>query len=133
MSRSRLPLALGLTAAGGIGYYLYSAGGDTKVAQKQAEADAHRVSAQLKSDLPGRGEEAKKNAEKYGAQAGAKVDSTLGKTQAELQKAAAEAEAYAKDTKNAALKKVDEFDKKVETEASKAKSGISSWFGGGGK
>jgi hypothetical protein len=27
------------------------------------------------------------------------------------------------------LKKIDEFDKKVETEASKAKSGISSWFG----
>jgi len=28
------------------------------------------------------------------------------------------------------MKKVDEFDKKVEAEASKAKSGISSWFGG---
>ncbi|KAI1381048.1 hypothetical protein F4677DRAFT_441380 [Hypoxylon crocopeplum] len=133
MSRSRLPLALGLTAAGGIGYYLYSAGGDPKVARKQAEADAHRASAQFKSELPGRGQEAKKDAEKYGAQAGAKVDSSLGKTQAELQKAAADAEAYARDAKAAALKKVDEFDKKVETEASKAKSGISSWFGGGGK
>ncbi|KAI1416155.1 hypothetical protein F5Y13DRAFT_128287 [Hypoxylon sp. FL1857] len=127
MSKSRLPLVLGLTAAGGIGYYLYSAGGDTKVAQKQAEADAHRVSAQFKSELPGRGDQAKKDAEKYGAEAGQKVDNALGKTQAELQKA----EAYAKDAKNAALKKVDEFDKKVEAEASKAKSGISSWFGGG--
>ncbi|KAI1402288.1 hypothetical protein F4819DRAFT_291784 [Hypoxylon fuscum] len=131
MSRSRLPLVLGLTAAGGVGYYLYSAGGDPKVAQRQAEADAHRASAKFKSELPGRGEEAKKEAEKYGAQAGAKVDSAYGKTQAELQRAAADAEAYAKDAKNAALKKVDEFDKKVETEASKAKSGISSWFGGG--
>jgi hypothetical protein len=28
------------------------------------------------------------------------------------------------------LKKVDEFDKKVEAETAKAKSGISSWFGG---
>jgi hypothetical protein len=28
------------------------------------------------------------------------------------------------------MKKVDDFDRKVETEASKAKSGISSWFGG---
>ncbi|KAI0387089.1 hypothetical protein F5Y04DRAFT_275548 [Hypomontagnella monticulosa] len=133
MSRSRLPLVLGLAGAGGIGYYLYSAGGDTKVAQKKAEADAHRVSAQFKSELPGRGEQAKKDAEKYGAEAGAKVDSALGKTQAELQKAAADAEAYAKDAKAAAMKKVDEFDKKVEAEASKAKSGISSWFGGGGK
>ncbi|KAK7756100.1 hypothetical protein SLS62_002043 [Diatrype stigma] len=55
----------------------------------------------------------------------------VGKTRAELQRSAAEAEAYAKGAKDAALKKVDEFDKKVEAEASKAKSGISSWFGGG--
>ncbi|KAI2605824.1 uncharacterized protein GGS25DRAFT_357752 [Hypoxylon fragiforme] len=131
MSRSRVPIALGLTAVGGVGYYLYSAGGDPKVAQKKAEADAHRASAQFKSEIPGRGQEVKKDAEKYGAQAGAKVDSTISKTQAELQKAASEAENYAKDAKSAALKKVDEFDKKVEAEAAKAKGGISSWFGGG--
>ncbi|KAI0842493.1 hypothetical protein F5Y06DRAFT_128669 [Hypoxylon sp. FL0890] len=131
MSRSRVPLYLGAAAVGGVGYYLYTAGGNTKVAQKQAEADAHRVSSQFKSELPGRGEQAKKDAEKYGAEAGAKVDNAVGKTQAELQKAKADAEAYAKDAKSAAMKKVDEFDKKVEAEASKAKSGISSWFGGG--
>ncbi|KAI1773574.1 hypothetical protein F4818DRAFT_443412 [Hypoxylon cercidicola] len=131
MSRSRAPLAFGLAAAGGIGYYLYSAGGDPKVAQKKAEADAHRASAQFKSELPGRGEQARKDAEKYGTEAGSKVDSALNKSQAELQKAAQDTEAYAKDAKAAALKKVDEFDKKVEAEASKAKSGISSWFGGG--
>lgn len=28
------------------------------------------------------------------------------------------------------MKKINDLDKKVETEASKAKSGISSWFGG---
>ncbi|KAI4864301.1 hypothetical protein F4820DRAFT_424027 [Hypoxylon rubiginosum] len=131
MSRSKAPLAFGLAAAGGIGYYLYSAGGDPKVAQKKAEADAHRASAKFKSEIPGRGEQAKKDAEKYGAEAGAKFDSALGKTQAELQKAAQETEAYAKDAKAAALKKVDEFDRKVEADAAKAKSGISSWFGGG--
>ena len=38
MSRSRAPLYLGLGAAGGIGYYLYSAGGDTKVAEKKFES-----------------------------------------------------------------------------------------------
>lgn len=53
------------------------------------------------------------------------------KTRAELSRSAAEGEAYAKNAKDAALKKVDEFDKKVEAEASKAKSGVSSWFGGG--
>jgi cell division protein FtsB len=54
----------------------------------------------------------------------------LNKTEAELKKAKADAEAYTKETKAATMKKIDEFDKKVETEASKAKSGISSWFGG---
>lgn len=37
MSRSRAPLILGLTAAGGVGYYLYGAGGNAKVAEKQFE------------------------------------------------------------------------------------------------
>ncbi|KAI0185896.1 hypothetical protein EV127DRAFT_411775 [Xylaria flabelliformis] len=130
MSRARMPIILGGTAAAGIGYYLYTAGGDGKVAKKQAEADAHKLSSKVRDELPGRGKEAEKDAQLYGRQAGAKVDNALHKTEAELSKAKAEAEAYAKDTKNATLKKIDEFDKKVETEASKAKSGISSWFGG---
>ncbi|KAK9415590.1 putative Calcofluor white hypersensitive protein [Seiridium unicorne] len=129
MSRSRAPLFLGLTAAGGVGYYLYSAGGSPKVAQKQAEADAHKLSAKVKGELPGRGKEAEKRTEQYGAEAGAKFDSAVSKSQAEIAKAKAEAEAYAKDVKASTLKKVDEFDRKVETEAAKAKSGISSWFG----
>lgn len=37
MSKSRVPLLVGLTAAGGVGYYLYGAGGDPKVARKEAE------------------------------------------------------------------------------------------------
>lgn len=41
MSRSRLPLYLGLGVAGVGGYYLYSAGGDPKVAQKKAERMRH--------------------------------------------------------------------------------------------
>jgi hypothetical protein len=36
-----MPLVLGATAASGIGYYLYTAGGDPKVAQKQAEGRKH--------------------------------------------------------------------------------------------
>ena len=35
--KSRLPLMLGLTVAGAGGYYLYSAGGDPKVAEKKIE------------------------------------------------------------------------------------------------
>jgi hypothetical protein len=36
MSNRALP-AIGLAAAGGVGYYLYSAGGDPKLAEKKAE------------------------------------------------------------------------------------------------
>lgn len=38
MSKSRMPLYLGLTAAGGVGYYLYNSGGKPKVAEKQFES-----------------------------------------------------------------------------------------------
>ncbi|KAI0472886.1 hypothetical protein GGR56DRAFT_652336 [Xylariaceae sp. FL0804] len=129
MSRAMIRTA-GVVAVGGVGYYLYTAGGEPKVAQKQAEADLHSVSARVKSDLPGsaksRGKEAEKEAEKFGALAGAKADSAYAKTQSELQRA----EEYAKETKDAAMKKINETDKKVEAKAAEAKSGISSWFGG---
>jgi len=36
--KSRLPLYLGVTVAGGVGYYLYNAGGNPKVAEKQFES-----------------------------------------------------------------------------------------------
>ncbi|KAK6851105.1 calcofluor white hypersensitive protein [Apiospora arundinis] len=130
MSRSRMPLVLGLGAAGGVGYYLYSAGGNPKVAQKKAEADAHKLSAEAKSHIPGRTSQAEKDAEKFGAQAGAKFDNVASKTQADLSKVKAEAENLGKDLKQDALKKVDQFDRKVETKTAEAKSGISSWFGG---
>jgi len=44
MSKSRAPLYLGLALAGGVGYYLYAAGGDPKAAQKQFESKAFRLS-----------------------------------------------------------------------------------------
>jgi len=44
-------------------------------------------------------------------------------------KAKSNAESYAKETKAEAMKKIDEFDRKVETKAAEAKTGISSWFG----
>lgn len=128
-------------------------------------ADAHKLSAKVKGELPGRASEAEKRTEQYGAEAGAKFDSavshsimplpwsalsrphamdnTMGssrlianlsqqvhKSQAEFAKAKAEAEAYAKDVKANTLKKVDEFDRKVEAKTAEAKTGISSWFGG---
>lgn len=130
MSRSRAPLILGLTAAGGVGYYLYGAGGNAKVAEKQFEADVHKASAKVKGELPGRGQQYEKEAEATGRQAGAKFDEALAKGQAQLQKGREEAAAYAKDAKAATIQEIDKFDKKVEEKASQAKSGVSSWFGG---
>lgn len=40
-------------------------------------ADAHKASAKIKSELPGRGQQAQKEAEAYGQQAGAKFDSAV--------------------------------------------------------
>ena len=96
MSSNRLLYGvLGLGAAGG-GYYLYTAGGSPKVASKMAERedrppylvgvrnahrtrseDASRVSAKVKSDLPGSGKEAKKEGEVWAEKAGQKLDSAV--------------------------------------------------------
>lgn len=130
MSRSRAPLAIGLTAAAGIGYYLYGAGGNARVAEKQFEADVHRGAAKVKGELPHRGVGAEANAKDFGAEAGAKVDSAVSQTKAEYEKAKSNAEAYAKEAKANTMKKIDDFDKKVEDKAAQAKGGISSWFGG---
>ena len=42
MSR-RLGPAVGLTLFGGISYYLYSAGGDAKLAEKKAERESNTI------------------------------------------------------------------------------------------
>lgn len=42
MSKSRAPLALGAAALGSVGYYLYQAGGQPKVAEKKFESRSLR-------------------------------------------------------------------------------------------
>ncbi|KAL6363305.1 hypothetical protein LRP88_02717 [Fusarium phalaenopsidis] len=134
MSKSRLPLILGGGAAAGVGYYLYSAGGSPRVAKEEAQSDAHRAAAEVKSHLPGRSPvDAEKDLKGYGQQAGAQVDKALAEADRQASVAKSNIESYAKDAKAEALKAVDKFDNKVEEEAAKAKSGISSWFGGGSK
>lgn len=44
MSRSKAPIYIGTAVAGGLGYYLYSAGGSPKVAQKEFESEHHPLS-----------------------------------------------------------------------------------------
>jgi len=129
-SKSQLPLYLGLAAAGGVGYYLYTAGGNPKVAEKQFESDLSKASAKIKSEIPGSGKEIKKDGEKWASEAGAKVDALSDKARADLAKAEGKFDQYRKDASNKTLEKIDAADRKIEEGAAKAKSGISSWFGG---
>jgi len=128
--RSKLPLYLTAAAAGGVGYYLYTAGGNPKVAEKQLESDLSRASAKIKSEAPGHAKEAQKTGEKWASEAGAKIDNATDKARAELAKAEGKFDQYRKDAGADAMKKIDAADRKVEEGAAKAKSGISSWFGG---
>ncbi|KAL6904945.1 hypothetical protein GGI43DRAFT_296318 [Trichoderma evansii] len=133
MSRSRMPLILGLGAAGGVGYYLYSAGGNAKAAEAKFESDADRAAAKIKDKLPGDSPNAEKEFKDIGKDAGAKLDKAWADADREANKLKSNAESYAKDAKAETLKAIDKFDQKVEDGAAKAKSGISGWFGGSSK
>jgi len=128
--KSKAPLYFGLAAAGGVGYYLYAAGGNPKVAEKQFESDISRASAKVKSEVPGRSKEVREGGEKYASEAGVKLDSAADKARVELAKAEGKIGQYRKDAGKDAMKKIDQVDRKVEEGTAKAKSGISSWFGG---
>merc|ERR1711868_179223 len=126
MSKSRVPLALGLGAAGGIGYYLYAAGGNAKAAENKFESDMHKVSANVKSHVPGRSPNAERDGTHLGAQAGAKIDTAIAEADKQAGRAKSNVESYAKDAEAEALKGIDKFDQKVEEGSAKAKG----WFGG---
>ncbi|KAG9603749.1 hypothetical protein KCU77_g1621, partial [Aureobasidium melanogenum] len=151
-ARSRLPLIAGLGAATFGGYYLYRAGGSPKVAEKEMEHDAARLSRSTKDELPGRAKELKTEAKVYGEQIGQKIDGAVKDAREKTREFDAKFEAYRADAeknidqyRKEANKEfnsaVDTFDKKVgdaaanakatvEANAEKAKSGFSSWFGG---
>ncbi|OAR05666.1 hypothetical protein LLEC1_06830 [Akanthomyces lecanii] len=140
MSKSRMPLILGLGAAGGVGYYLYSAGGNPKAAENKFESDLHRAKASVRGALPGDAPNANAaggKLEAVAADAGATVDKATAKldrawsqADSKIGQTKEKTEAYVKDAKAEALKAVDKFDKTVEDGAAKAKGGLSSWFGG---
>ncbi|OAP58799.1 hypothetical protein AYL99_06096 [Fonsecaea erecta] len=130
MSSSRGLTVAGLAVAGGVGYYLYNAGGNPKVAQKKLEADASKLSSQIKSEVPGKEKEAEKKGEAIAAQAGQKFDQASADAKAKLSEAEAKAKEASQKAGSQINSAIDTFDKTVEEKAAKAKSGISSWFGG---
>ncbi|KAF2798763.1 hypothetical protein K505DRAFT_321657 [Melanomma pulvis-pyrius CBS 109.77] len=126
----------GLLAIGAGTYYLYNAGGDPKLAEKQFEHDAARASAKVRGELPGREKEAKKAGEEGFEAIRSKAKELSNDAKAEADKAAAKFESYRQD----AAKKLDEtrretgkelnsavdkFDKSVTEGARKSKG----WFG----
>ncbi|KAK4178313.1 hypothetical protein QBC36DRAFT_108063 [Triangularia setosa] len=134
MSKSRAPLAIGAIAASGIGYYLYSAGGNPRAAEKQFESDAHRAAAKIESKIPTNypthtTHKAEREGTRVGHEVGTKIDSAVTTVNRDLNQAKHEAEAIAKQAKADTLKKIDEFDRTVEEKAAKSKSYLSSWFG----
>jgi hypothetical protein len=126
MSRSRAPVLIATAAAGGIGYYLYSAGGSPKVAQKEFESDAHKAAAKIRGEVPSKPHT---DATREGAKIGSKIDSAISTADKEFSKAKHETESYAKSAKAETLKKIDEIDRKVEEKAAASKGYLSSWFG----
>ncbi|KAF2726260.1 hypothetical protein K431DRAFT_308677 [Polychaeton citri CBS 116435] len=131
----------GLIAAGGVGYYLYAAGGDPKAAEKRAEHDASRLSTSIKDQLPGRAsetgteaqrlkEDARSTLQSYSNEAQSRAESLKADAKAQADKLGIDAEKYKQDAGKELNKAVDAFDKKVAEGAEKAKGGISNWFGG---
>lgn len=115
MSPKKILGGVAAVGAGYFGYTLYKSGGNVKVAEKQVESDYAKAEATIKSELPGRERQMQKQAETIGE-----------KAQVELRRV----EDYSKNAGQAAMRKIDEVDHKVEKEAANAKSSISSWFGG---
>ncbi|KAA8906410.1 hypothetical protein FN846DRAFT_718019 [Sphaerosporella brunnea] len=129
--KNRIPLILGLGAAGVLGYYFYTAGGDLNIAKKAAEHDAAKVSSSIRDELPGREKEVKTGAEETMARAGATIDSKVEEGKQRIAEGVQRLDQGTQSTKSTVLGKIDEADRKIEAEAAKAKGGIMSWFGWG--
>ncbi|KAL2057773.1 hypothetical protein ABVK25_002157 [Lepraria finkii] len=145
MSRRAVIGILGAAAAGG-GYYLYTAGGDPKVAQKEIEHDVASAKASLKGQNVS-GEEAKKQGEEWAQKAGSKLDNTvnyarkevheadkvitekMGKAENKFDRLKSDSATQFDNAKKETHDSIDKFDKTVEKKTAEAKSGLSSWFG----
>ncbi|KAF9889169.1 hypothetical protein FE257_007658 [Aspergillus nanangensis] len=131
MSKNRTGLYAALAAAGAGGYYLYRAGGDPKGAKEEMKHDVDK--ARNKASSPGQAEQ---KAEKFGAEAGEKIDEAVAnaKTKAtEADKKAAGVAQESLDKLNEARQdvsqklrtEIEKADQTVEQKASEAKGTVS--------
>merc|ERR1711977_426755 len=125
----RLVKVAGVGAAAGVGYSLYQAGGQPKVAEKKFEHDAARLSSKVRGELPGAEKEAKTGIKLTAEEAGAKFDSAAAQAKEQANKAEASISAYASDAQKEVgsnlMAGVDKFDKTVEKKAAETKG----WLG----
>jgi len=139
MAGKRVVQVAGLGAVGLGGYYLYNAGGSPKVAEKQFEHDAAKLSNKVQSGLPGNAKEAKTGIKLSAEEAGQKFDSAAAQAKEatsnvdrklESYRASAEQkiDATRKEVGKDLTKAVDSFDKNVQQGAAKSKSWLSGWF-----
>ncbi|KAJ9641112.1 hypothetical protein H2201_007964 [Coniosporium apollinis] len=139
MSSNRGLVIGGTAVAGGIGYYLYRAGGNPKVAEREAERDLTKLTS--RGGAASTKDEAKAEFKLHAEEVGQKLDSALEKAKAETQKFDAKVEnylataekkvdEYTKEAGKELHTAVDTFDKKVAETAAKSKGYFSSWFGG---
>ncbi|KAL8653582.1 MAG: hypothetical protein Q9226_003797 [Calogaya cf. arnoldii] len=138
----------GATIAVGSVYYLYSAGGNPKVAEKKLEHDVSAAGARLRGQDPS-AKEAQLKAEVLAKEAGATLDRTVDNVRADIRQAdkvimakvheaehkVGELEEAGKkalqDTSKELQQTANNFDKKVTQKTVEAKNGISSWLGFG--
>ncbi|KAF2125932.1 hypothetical protein P153DRAFT_425690 [Dothidotthia symphoricarpi CBS 119687] len=138
----------GIAAVGAGAYYLYSAGGDPKLAEKKMEHDAATAARKARGQMPGAQHEAKKAGEEGYETVRATAQQYAEKAKSQAKDAEVKLDAYSADARkkyedakveaardfqqgkhefNAA---VDKFDQKVLQDAAKTKSWFGSWFGG---
>ncbi|KAF2477097.1 uncharacterized protein BDR25DRAFT_251670 [Lindgomyces ingoldianus] len=140
MAARRLFTWGGIGALGVGTYYLYNAGGSPTIAEKKFEEDAARASAKFKSELPGRGKEAKKYGELTKEQIEQNYNQAVDSAKATANKVDAKLDAYRQDatrkfeearkeTGKELNSAVDKFDKTVTEKAGQSKSWLGSWFG----
>ncbi|KAI1909694.1 hypothetical protein LOZ39_004966 [Ophidiomyces ophidiicola] len=144
-AKSRMPIWIGVGVVGAGAYYLYNAGGDYKKATRNFEDanflcsldDASRAKHKIRGDVG-------RDAEGVGARAGAKIDEGADKVRDAAKRLDQRATDFAKERANELEKarqdtskefhqKLDSLERDAEKKAEEAKSGISSWFGGGKK
>ncbi|KAL1595475.1 hypothetical protein SLS59_008409 [Nothophoma quercina] len=112
----------GLAAVGGATYYLYSAGGNPKLAEKKFEHDAANATRRVRGDFPGQDKEAKKAGEEGYEAVRATASDYASRAQAEAKKAEADLRAYSQQAQNKAQQYTAEAQNKAQEYSAEAQA-----------